>query len=126
MSERDFERANQRDGAAGHHDHHHGPLESIAHVHGGAMVLDIGGSIGALHVLVEDDWVGRELFLATDDPGFHVHTGVWLRHLDGEHVASALFAALEAGTYRVLGDDGTTVATVPVTGGAVAEVDLTA
>ena len=70
------------------------------------MVLDIGGSVGALHVLVDDGWVGRELFLATDDPAFSVHTGVWLRHVAGEHVASALFAALEEGTYRVLGDDG--------------------
>ena len=90
------------------------------------MVLDIGGSVGALHVLVDDGWVGRELFLATDDPGFSVHTGVWLRHLAGEHVASALFAALEEGTYRVLGDDGATVATVRVAGGEVAEIDLTA
>jgi hypothetical protein len=113
-------------GAGHHHDHDHGPLESITHVQGGAMVVDIGGSVGALHVLVDDGWVGRELFLATDDPRFSVHTGVWLRHVDGEHVASALFAALEAGTYRVLGDDGTTVATVPVAGGTVAEVDLTA
>ncbi len=112
---------------SGDHTHHdHGPLESIAHVHGGAMVLDIGGSVGALHVLVDDGWVGRELFLATDDPGFSVHTGVWLRHLAGEHVASALFAGLEEGTYRVLGDDGATVATARVTGGAVAEIDLMA
>ena len=122
------------------HDHHHGPLEAITHVHGGAMVLDIGGSVGALHVLVDDDWVGRELFLATDDPGFRVHTGVWLRHratsfarsktrsahIAGEHVASALFAALEEGTYRVLGDDGATVAIARVAGGEVAEIDLMA
>jgi len=107
-----------------HHDH--GPLESIGHVHGGAMVLDIGGSVGALHVLVGDGWVGRELFLATDDPSYSVHTGVWLRHVDGEHVASALFAALDAGTYRVLGDDGATVTTARVAGGEVAEIDLTA
>jgi hypothetical protein len=112
---------------SGHHTHHdHGPLEAIDHVHGGAMVLDIGGSIGALHVLVDDGWVGRELFLATDDPSFRVHTGVWLRHVDGEHVASALFAALEAGTYHVLGDDGAAVATALVTGGEVVEIDLMA
>ena len=97
------------------------------------MVLDIGGSVGALHVLVDDAWVGRELFLATDDPAFSVHTGVWLRHtpssrlsLAGEHVASALFAALEHGSYRVLGDDGAALATARVVGGEVTEVDLTA
>lgn len=109
------------------HDHHHDrPLESITHVHGGAMVLDIGGSVGALHVLVDDAWVGRELFLATDDPMFSVHTGVWLRHLAGEHVASALFAALEHGSYRVLGTDGDALTTARVIGGEVTEVDLTA
>jgi hypothetical protein len=123
------------------HDHHHdGPLESITHVHGGAMVLDIGGTVGALHVLVDDAWVGRELFLATDDPAFSVHTGVWLRHratsfarsktcsahVAGEHIASALFAALEHGSYRVLGTDGDALTTARVVGGEVTEVDLTA
>ena len=90
------------------------------------MVLDIGGSIGALHVLVDDAWVGRELFLGNDDPAVSIHTGVWLRHGDGEDIASALYAALEAGTYCVLGDDGITVATARVTGGEVAEIDLRA
>jgi hypothetical protein len=107
----------------GHH-HHDGPLESITHVHGGAMVLDIGGSVGALHVVLDEAWEGRELFLGTDDPGFSVHTGVWLRHVDGEHVASALFPALDAGAYRVLGGGGEALATVHVDGGAVAQVDL--
>ena len=63
------------------HGHDHGPLEAIDHVHGGAMVLDIGGSVGALHVVLDDEWVGREVFLATDDPTFTVHTGVWVRHV---------------------------------------------
>ena len=62
------------------------------------MVLDIGGTVGALHVVLDESWVGRELFLATDDPAFSVHTGVWLRHVGGGHVASALFPALEEGT----------------------------
>jgi hypothetical protein len=106
------------------HAHAHGPLESITHVHGGAMVLDIGGSVGALHVVLDEEWLGRELFLVSDDPAFTTHTGVWLRHVGGEHVVSALFAELEADTYAVLGVDGSTVATVDVVGGEVAEVDL--
>ena len=85
------------------------------------MVLDIGGAIGALHLVLGDDWVGREVFLATDDPAFTVHTGVWLRHGPDGHVASALFAALEAGRYRVLGADGSAVCTVEVRGGEVTE-----
>ena len=58
----------------GHGHTHQHPLESITHVHGGAMVLDIGGSVGALHVVLDEEWVGRELFLTTDDPAFSVAT----------------------------------------------------
>lgn len=110
----------------GHGHTHQHPLESITHVHGGAMVLDIGGSVGALHVVLDEEWLGRELFLTTDDPAFTSHTGVWLRHVGGEHVASALFAELEVGTYRILGADGAVVATVEVRGGEVVDVDLSA
>jgi hypothetical protein len=105
---------------------HDGPLESTTHVHGGAMVLDIGGSVGALHVVLDDGWLGRELFVATDDPAFTCHTGVWLRHVGGEHVATAMFAELEAGTYRILGADGAAATTVEVRGGEVADADLSA
>lgn len=108
---------------SGHH-HGHGPLETITHVHGGAMVLDIGGTVGALHVLLDEAWAGRELFLAAADPARSVHAGVWLRHAGGEHVASALFAALEEGTYRVLGLDGEQLCTADVRGGELTEVDL--
>lgn len=107
------------------HRHHH-PLEMIGHVHGGPMVLDIGGAVGALHVRLDETWVGRELFLATDDPAFSVHTGVWLRHVDGGHVASALFPALEAGTYHVVRDGSEALATVDVEGGELTELDLRA
>lgn len=110
---------------SGHdHPHEHGPLETITHVHGGPMVLDIGGTVGALHVLLGDAWAGRELFLATDVPARSVHTGVWRRHVGGTHVVSALFGALEAGRYRILGVDGEELCTVDVRGGELIEVDL--
>jgi hypothetical protein len=113
--------------SADHHDHdahHHDPLESITHVHGGAMVLDIGGSVGALHVTLDEEWVGREVFLESADPTFRTHTGVWLRHAGGGHVATALFPALEAGTYHVLSAGGERLGTVAVAGAEVADVDL--
>ena len=110
-------------GRHGHERHEHRPLEAIDHVRGGAMVLDIGGSIGAVHVVVDERWVGRELFLATDDPGFSTHTGVWTRHVDGGHVSSALFVAVEEGRYRVVGARGEAVADVDVRGGAVTELN---
>jgi hypothetical protein len=105
------------------HQHEHGPLEAITHVHGGAMVLDIGGSVGALHVLLDDEWAGRELFLVTDASERSVHTGVWRRHVGGGHVVSALFGALEAGRYRILGGDGEVLRTIEVRGGELTEVD---
>ena len=111
------------------HHHDHGPLESITHVHGGAMVLDIGGSVGALHVLVDDAWVGRELFLATDDPAFSVHTGVWLRHASRGRATSrsALFAALEEGTLpRARRRRRAPSPRRACAGGEVTEIDLTA
>lgn len=108
------------------HDHPHAPLESITHVHGGAMVLDIGGTVGALHVVLGETWVGRELFLGTDDPLFSVHAGVWLRHLGGGHVASALYPELEEGSYRILDHDGAEMARAEVRGGEVTDVVLVA
>lgn len=104
------------------HDHTHGPLESITHVHGGAMVLDIGGSVGALHVMLDDDWVGRELHLVPCGGGHPVHTGVWRRHVGVDHVATALFPALEAGRYRILA--GARDVVVDVRGGEVTEAAL--
>ncbi len=113
-----------------HHGHGHGHghggdvLESITHVHGGPMVLDIGGSVGALHVLLDDTWAGREVFLTTADPAFAVHTGVWLRHAGQRHVASALFAALEAGRYDIVDDHGERLGSTGVVGGELTEIDL--
>ncbi len=122
MSERVFEHGHDHGHGHGHgHDH---PLESITHVHGGAMVLDIGGEVGALHVLLDDEWVGRELFLVADDPNLDVHTGVWWRHAGADHVASALFGALEAGRYHVLDRAGRRWWEVEVRGGELAELDL--
>src|SRR4051794_41328223 len=88
------------------------------------MVLDIGGSVGALHVVLDERWVGREVFLAAPDPAFSTHTGVWRRHAGDDHIASALFPALAAGRYDVLGAAGHPVATVDVRGGELAEIDL--
>lgn len=105
-------------------DHEHGPLEAIDHVHGGPSVLDIGGDIGALHVLLDDEWAGRELFLRGADPAWRVHTGGWVRHVGDGHVTTALFAELVAGTYWVLDPAGADACAVEVAGGELAEVDL--
>ena len=97
-------------------DHHH--------ARGGAPVLDIGDDVGALVALMDVDAAGTELFLRRESDGTSVHTGVWTRHQGTQHVTAALFCALRAGTYRVLGADGSDRQLVDVRGGELAELDL--
>ena len=100
------------------HHHHH-------RAHGGAAVLDIGGDVGALVVLLDPDTEGIELHLrAAGETGSSIHTGVWERHQGGDHVTAALFHELTAGTWFVLDGGGDDVTAVTVTGGALATVDL--
>ena len=109
----------------GHHAHPHGPLEAIAHVHGGAPALDIGGDIGALAVLLDPTAAGTELHLRADGAaGSSVHTGVWTRRQGTAPVTAALFAALTGGTYWVLDDHGAEVVAVTITGGQLSTLDL--
>ena len=100
------------------HGHHHHAHEA----HGGAAVLDIGGEVGALNVVLDEQWAGRELYLRNDDPHFSVHTGVWIRHQGGGHVTTALFLSLVEGTYWVLDAAGRDVREVTVRGGELTEL----
>ncbi|HMK12986.1 MAG TPA: hypothetical protein VK461_15455 [Acidimicrobiales bacterium] len=100
-----------------HHPHCH-------QVHGGAAVLDIGGGVGALLALMDDEAVGTELFLRRERSEGTAHTGVWTRHQGSQHVTAALFCELRAGTYWVLRADGSDHLPVDVRGGELAHVDL--
>ncbi len=110
------------------HEHHHGPLESITHVQGGAPALDIGGDIGALVVFVDGSAIGTELFVRTDDdPSLSVHTGVWWRNMGKggkDQVAAALFCELREGSYWLLDPAGADVCAVEINGGKLSELDL--
>ncbi len=100
-----------------HHDHHR--------VHGGAAVIDIGGDVGAMVAVMDAEADGTELFLRPiDDPTRTVHTGVWTRHQNGDHVTAALFCELQAGSYWVLGPDGSARLAVDIVGGELTELDL--
>jgi hypothetical protein len=110
------------------HPHDHGPgaagpLERITHVHGGPTVLDIGGEIGALVVLVGDDRLGTELFVRAPD-GREAHTGVWRRRLGLHPVAAAVFCELTQGTYALLAPSGQGHQAVTIIGGDVLTLDL--
>jgi hypothetical protein len=96
-------------------------------VRGGPPVLDIGGDIGAMVVLMEPAAAGSELHLrsADESPTF-VHTGVWTRPHGTATVTAAVFPELVAGTYWVLDTDGHDVRPIVIGGGELTEIDLRA
>ena len=93
-----------------------------------ALVLDIGGDVGAVVVDVPSMPVSGELHaqpVDVADPAAHrFHTGVHLRWA-GEAAANvAVFPAVRAGAYELLGADGTPVRRIVVCGGQVTRVRL--
>ena len=121
------------------HDHDHGPRIPLratptapAYVDPGpgsgppeAVVLDIGGDIGALIIHATESCVGREVDLTpVGAPQSHdVHTMVRRRRLLGRDAFAGVYPALAEGRYTVWGDDGP-LGEVEVKGGAVAEFDV--
>lgn len=87
-------------------------------------MLDIGGDIGAMTVLLDSWAVGTELFLRAAVDGRVVHTGVWSRRIGDRELAAAVFCELEQGAYAVLAPDGTDDRIVEIVGGRVTELDL--
>jgi hypothetical protein len=88
-------------------------------------VLDIGGDVGAMVVLMEPATAGTELHLRPD-AGPPVHTGVWTRPHGGSSITAAVFAELPAGRYSILDADGHAVRRVTIDGGRLTDVDLRA
>ena len=90
------------------------------------MVLDIGGSVGALHVLVDDGGSAGSCSSPPTTRRSACTPACGCATSPASTSRRRCSPALEEGTYRVLGDDGATVATARVAGGEVAEIDLTA
>jgi hypothetical protein len=112
------------------HDHpagdHGGEAGSESAPHGGPVLLDIGGDIGAVIARLDDDQEGTELpILALDDPGWdpRTHTGVWRRPIGGGTVVVAVYPELKRGRYRIAVPTGRR-AEFDVVGGQVTELDL--
>jgi len=122
--------------------------EHNPHVGQGSVLLDIGGSVGALMVTCPDSWAGEEVDIEGDhpvdhlrhehhhgdhdhghghghDPGARAHVAVVPRPVPGgEVVASLVFPGLEAGRYRLYRKGGDTVLDeVEVAGGQVTVLD---
>ena len=125
-----------------HHDHdahdvrdgHDAPVahsvvsHTVNHtVRGGPPVLDIGGEIGAMVVLMEPATAGSELHLRSEhEPPIAVHTGVWTRPHGALMVTAAVYPELVAGRYWVLDEAGRDVRPVVIEGGELTEIDLRA
>jgi ABC-type Zn2+ transport system substrate-binding protein/surface adhesin len=117
-------------------------MEDNSHAGQGAVVLDIGGDVGALVIRAPASmdgieiearpvgWTGHTHDHDHEDDHRHDHGHTHLEHVavlarplpNGERVFSAVFAGLAAGTYELYERPaGPVRLTVSVTGGAVAD-----
>ena len=89
----------------------------------GAVLLDIGGDVGALVVEAPASMVGVEVGVPSTPPGGHLaHVAVVPRRTPGGVVPSLVFGDLSAGRYELClkGTDDVAL-TAEVVGGAVTE-----
>ncbi len=107
------------------HDHAHPVPEARAQDVGANPVLDIGGDVGALVVVLAGRTPSGELEACpASEPAARFHTGVHRRG-EGDLAAwTAVFPAVLQGRYHLLHHDGTPMAAVDVTGGRVETLDL--
>jgi len=117
----------------GVHEHHHahphagveapyvddGPTEGPAE----ALVLDIGGDIGALVLYAEESCLGMEIDLTpTGAPrSHHMHTMIRRRRAVDREFIAGVYPELVEGDYTVWGIDGHPLGEVTVRGGQVSE-----
>jgi len=90
----------------------------------GAVVLDIGGDLGAAVVHTPATLAGLEIEIRRQGAEWDgTHVAVRARRTPGGEVYAALFPALEQGRYeaRVRGDDNGKVVAVAVEGARVSE-----
>jgi len=98
-----------------------------AGVHGGPVMLDIGGDVGALVVYLPDSFAGTEIEIGwsdSDEP--FTHTGVHPRGTGETLHQTAVYPELKTGDYQLWHpyDASLLGPAVHVEGGAVAELNL--
>lgn len=103
-------------------------IEKSPHARQSAVVLDIGGDIGALilHTGAEDDNAEIEISPGTDPAAPRSHNQVHPRRAPSGTVYSAVYPSLSAGDYTIWRDDSTPEATVTIHGGQITEHTLSA
>ena len=90
-----------------------------------AIVLDIGGQIGALILYADPAWLGVEIDLSPEGAprSHHVHTMIRRRRAPDREIIAGVYPELQAGAYTLWHPDGSELARVTIEGGRVAEVD---
>jgi hypothetical protein len=91
-----------------------------------ALVVDIGGDLGALIVYAPEELVGVEIEIAraATPPGHPVHNVVRARQVGDEVICAAVFPVLPAGTYVPWGNRVSPDASAfTVAGGQITELD---
>jgi hypothetical protein len=88
-----------------------------------ALVLDIGGDVGALLLYADESCLGQEIDLTlTGVPrSHHLHTMIRRRRAFARDVIVGVYAEVAAGDYVLWGLDGEPLGVVAVAGGEVAE-----
>jgi hypothetical protein len=92
------------------------------HVPQRGAVLDIGGDVGAVLVVVGPALDGAEIELYDEQGGYVMHTEVHGREVMGRLQYAGLFPSVREGNYRLDTADGAPRERVVVTGGQVARV----
>ena len=90
-----------------------------------ALVLDIGGDIGALVLYADEACLGQEIDLspAGMSRSHHTHTMIRRRRAVNRQFIAGVYPELRAGSYTIWGLDGEALADVTITGGSVTEYD---
>lgn len=109
------------------HDHAH-THEDNSHAGKGAVMLDIGGSVGALVVRMPDSMLGQEVEICPTgeehSAEIRAHVAVLARPLGDRKVATLVFPALEEGSYELyVKPHGPTELVVNVMGGLAVEAE---
>lgn len=88
-----------------------------------ALVLDIGGDVGALIIYTEEACLGSEIDLTPvgAPQSHHVHTMIRRRRATNRDVIAGLFPELREGRYTLWGLAGAPIGEVTIVGGQISE-----
>jgi hypothetical protein len=112
------------------HHHHPHPAPEAPYVDAGptegpaeALVLDIGGNVGALVLYADEVCLGLEIDLTPVGAprSHHMHTMIRRRRAVDREFIAGVYPELDEGTYTVWGIDDRPLGEVTITGGRVSE-----